>query len=40
MRTDYDKGLWDGAKFGCWLSIGIAVVLLIVFGIGYLVWGL
>ena len=40
MAKDYDEGLWDGLRFGCVLSIFIMVVLLIVLGIGYLVWGL
>jgi hypothetical protein len=44
MAKDYDEGLWDGARFGCLLSIGIAVVIvgvvLIIFGTGYLIWGL
>ena len=35
MSKDYDAGLWDGARFGCLLSIGIAVVLLVVLGLGY-----
>ena len=36
-EKSYEDGLWDGVRFGCGLSLVIAVVILIVLGLGYLV---
>jgi len=37
MSKDYDEGLWDGARFGCGLSVVIVAVALVLLGLGYLV---
>ena len=37
MSKSYNDGLWDGARFGCGLSVVIAVVIIILTCLGYAV---